>query len=108
MTVQLSARQASPAPKTADLVQTTVAAQAAAQSAVAAGNGISVTLSGSTNTIVWKRSKVLVSALPAASSHSGEGYLVSDANSTTFGGIVAGSGTNIVPVYSDGTNWRIG
>lgn len=33
---------------------------------------------------------------------------VSDANATTFASIVAGGGANGVPVYSDGTNWRIG
>ena len=33
---------------------------------------------------------------------------VSDANATTFASVVAGGGANIVPVYYDGTNWRIG
>jgi hypothetical protein len=33
---------------------------------------------------------------------------VSDANATTFASNVAGSGSNIVPVYCDGTNWKIG
>lgn len=33
---------------------------------------------------------------------------VSDANATVFGAVVAGGGTNFVPVYCDGTNWRIG
>jgi hypothetical protein len=33
---------------------------------------------------------------------------VDDATATTFGTIVAGGGANKVPVYSDGTNWRIG
>lgn len=33
---------------------------------------------------------------------------VSDANATTFASIVAGGGANKVPVYCDGTNWRIG
>lgn len=33
---------------------------------------------------------------------------VSDANATTFQSIVAGGGANKVPVYSDGSNWRIG
>jgi hypothetical protein len=33
---------------------------------------------------------------------------VSDANATTFGTVAAGGGANAVPVYSDGTNWRIG
>jgi hypothetical protein len=33
---------------------------------------------------------------------------VSDANATTFASIVAGGGSDTVPVYSDGTDWRIG
>lgn len=33
---------------------------------------------------------------------------VTDATATTFASIVAGGGANGVPVYSDGTNWRIG
>lgn len=33
---------------------------------------------------------------------------VSDANATTFASVVAGGGANIVPVYYDGTSWRIG
>lgn len=33
---------------------------------------------------------------------------VSDATATTFASIVAGGGTNNVPVYCDGTDWRIG
>ncbi len=51
---------------------------------------------------------VLVSALPAASGRTGHRYIVTDASATTFHSIVAGSGSNIVPVFSDGTNWRIG
>jgi len=34
--------------------------------------------------------------------------MVTDANATTFASIVAGGGSNNVPVYYDGTNWRIG
>ena len=33
---------------------------------------------------------------------------VTDANATTFNSIVAGGGANFVPVFCDGTNWRIG
>jgi len=33
---------------------------------------------------------------------------VSDANATTFNSVVAGGGSNKVPVFSDGTVWRIG
>lgn len=38
----------------------------------------------------------------------GQRGFVTDANATTFASIVAGGGSNGVPVYSDGTNWRIG
>lgn len=49
----------------------------------------------------------LVSALPAAGT-AGRRRFVTDANATTFGAVVAGGGANGVPVYDDGTNWRIG
>lgn len=49
-----------------------------------------------------------VAGLPAASIGSGYKAFVTDANATTFQSIVAGGGANKVPVYSDGTNWRIG
>jgi hypothetical protein len=52
---------------------------------------------------------VLVVALPTATAFNcGFRFIVKDATVTTFGTIVAGGGANIVPVYSDGTNWRIG
>lgn len=44
----------------------------------------------------------------AATAGSGARAFVTDANATTFASIVAGGGANKVPVYSDGTNWRIG
>lgn len=49
-----------------------------------------------------------VGTLPAAASHTGYRANVSDANATTFNSIVAAGGTNYVPVFCDGTNWRIG
>ena len=50
-----------------------------------------------------------VATLPAAATAgAGARAFVSDANATTFASIVAGGGANNVPVYSDGTNWRIG
>jgi len=63
-------------------------------------------LSGGVN-----QSTVLVSALPAASLSTGYRFMVSDstvAASGNFGATVAGSGSNVVPVFSDGTNWLIG
>lgn len=49
-----------------------------------------------------------VAQLPTASAYKGVRYLVSDATATAFWTIVVGGGANIVPVTSDGTNWRIG
>jgi hypothetical protein len=49
-----------------------------------------------------------VATLPAAATFARSRAFVSDANATTFASIVAGGGADIVPVYSDGTNWRIG
>lgn len=50
-----------------------------------------------------------VAQLPAAASAGAgaRGY-VTDATATTFASTVAGTGSNKVPVYCDGTNWRIG
>lgn len=50
-----------------------------------------------------------VSGLPSAND-AGQGArrTVTDATVTTFASVVAGGGSNIVPVYSDGTDWRIG
>ena len=48
-----------------------------------------------------------VATLPTAVTASHRAF-VTDANATTFASIVAGGGANGVPVYHDGTNWRIG
>lgn len=48
-----------------------------------------------------------VATLPAAGT-AGRRAFVTDANATTFASIVAAGGANGVPVYDDGTNWRIG
>jgi hypothetical protein len=44
----------------------------------------------------------------AATVGAGTRAFVTDATVTTFASVVAGGGANGVPVYSDGTNWRIG
>lgn len=54
---------------------------------------------------------VNATALPSASSWPGGRGTVNDATltlATGIGTIVAGGSSNIVPVFSDGTNWRIG
>ena len=51
----------------------------------------------------------LVAALPAAATAgAGARAFVTDASATTFASTVTGGGANKVPVYSDGTNWKIG
>jgi hypothetical protein len=50
-----------------------------------------------------------VATLPgAASAGAGARALVTDATATSFATTVAGGGATVVPVYSDGTNWKIG
>jgi hypothetical protein len=60
--------------------------------------------------ISWQNNSTLtVATLPlAGTAGAGARAVVTDANSTTFASVVAGGGANVVPVYSDGTNWRIG
>jgi len=51
----------------------------------------------------------LVADLPsAADSGSGARSFVSNALGPTFGSVVVGGGAVKTPVYSDGTNWRVG
>lgn len=49
------------------------------------------------------------SQLPAAATAgAGTRAFITDGSSTTFAATVTGGGSNIVPVYSDGTNWKVG
>jgi hypothetical protein len=48
-----------------------------------------------------------VSTLPPATTV-GDRNFVTDATVTTFASVVAGGGSNSVPVFADGANWRIG
>ncbi len=50
-----------------------------------------------------------VAGLPTvASAGQGARRMVTDATVTTFASVVAGGGSNIVPVFCDGSAWRIG
>lgn len=50
-----------------------------------------------------------VAALPSASvSGVGSRAFVTDASAPAFGATVVGGGAVAVPVYSDGTNWKVG
>jgi hypothetical protein len=50
-----------------------------------------------------------VATLPSPTTiNAGVRAFVSDATATTFNSIVAGGGANKLPIFCDGTNWRIG
>lgn len=67
------------------------------------------TVNGSiTSTGVITPLKTTVALLPAAAGNQGARAFVTDATVTTFASAVVGGGANPVPVYSDGTTWRIG
>ena len=58
---------------------------------------------------VTRHTTYTVATLPSASAMgAGARSFVTDANATTFNSVVAGGGSNAVPVFSDGTAWRIG
>ena len=57
--------------------------------------------------VIYQSPKTL-SLLPSAAGIEGARAFITDATSTTFGSVAAGGGANNVPVYSDGTDWRIG
>jgi hypothetical protein len=52
--------------------------------------------------------KTVTNLIAAGTVGAGARSFVTDATATTFASVVAGGGANGVPVYSDGTNWRIG
>jgi len=58
---------------------------------------------------VTKQATTTVGALIAAgTAGAGARSIVSDASAPTFGATVTGGGAVVVPVYSDGTNWKVG
>ena len=46
--------------------------------------------------------------LPTAVGNAGARAFITDGSTTTFAATVAGGGANKVPIYSDGTNWKVG
>jgi hypothetical protein len=79
---------------------------------VVRADNTTITISGgviSTNPNYLKTQGTTVAGLVSAvTAGAGSRSFVTDATVTTFGTTVAGGGVNAVPVYSDGTNWRIG
>jgi len=86
-------------------------ATVSAGTTVGAGTSVSAGTSVTAATFV-KTGAVAVGSLPSAvTAGAGAHEFVTDSTvvaAGNFGAIVAGGGANGVPVYSDGTNWRIG
>jgi hypothetical protein len=62
-----------------------------------------------TNSYITNTTIYTVATLPTASTaNSGTRTFVSDSSTTTFGATVSGGGSNIVPVYSNGSSWKVG
>jgi hypothetical protein len=62
-----------------------------------------------TDEIIPALTNYTVATLPsAATSGTGSRSFVTDATAPTFGATVAGGGAVAVPVYSDGTDWKVG
>jgi len=68
-----------------------------------------VTVVGATVSATVRTTPVLFAALPsAATAGAGTRAYVTNSTTTVFAAVVAGGGANSVPVYSDGTSWRVG
>ena len=78
-------------------------------SLTAFANWLSTAFSSLTVSSYVKVTPVTVANLPSASvAGAGARAFVTDATSSTFHANPVGGGVQIVPVYSDGTIWRIG
>lgn len=73
-------------------------------------------LSGATNNYVGKLdagviqqgTTTVASLIAAGTAGAGARSIVSDATAPTFGATVTGGGAVVIPVYSDGSNWKVG
>lgn len=80
------------------------------------GDGTTDLWTGTTTSVVWddvsgnseftSSQALSVADLPAG--YAEQRMFVNDATATTFWSVVAGSGSNTVPVIFDGTDWRVG
>ena len=82
---------------------------------LATGDGVIRADYGKTTAAVWSLASPIKSAvytvgtLPsAASATAGARAFVTDALAPSYGATVAGGGAVNIPVYSDGTNWKVG
>jgi hypothetical protein len=70
-------------------------------------NQLNGTLNSLVTPVVLSTAVYKVADLPSATT-AGQRTFVSDSNTTTFNATVVGGGSNTVPVFSNGTNWKVG
>jgi hypothetical protein len=71
-------------------------------------NQITITLQQLIGVNTLTSTAYTVATLPSAANYARTRTFVSDALAPAFAAVVAGGGAVTVPVYSDGTNWRVG
>ena len=72
-------------------------------------NELTTVLSVLVNTYITSSNVYTVATLPdPVVAGAGTRTFVSDSSITTFNTTVAAGGTNTVPVFSNGTNWKVG
>ena len=72
-------------------------------------NELTTVLSVLVNSFIMSSNVYTVANLPdPVVAGAGTRTFVSDSSTTTFNATVAGGGTNTVPVFSNGTNWKVG
>ena len=76
---------------------------------IGVGTGAQGSTAGTLKAAVVATPGTTVSSLPAAATAgAGARAFVTDATASTFGTAVTGGGSNAVPVWTDGTTWKIG
>jgi hypothetical protein len=75
---------------------------------LAGADRASLDSNGNFEAVTTKTAVTTVATLPTAGITIGTRAMVNDANAPTFGSTVTGGGSALVPVYYDGTNWRVG
>lgn len=72
-------------------------------------NQLNGTLNSMVSSVVLSTTVHTVATLPSAvTSKAGARTFVSDSSVTTFNSTVAGGGSNTVPVFFNGTDWKVG
>lgn len=105
------AAQANIALSVANAAQPNITSVGTLTTLTVSGNIVSGNISTPATGSVKTTATIYANLVSASTAGAGSRSFITDANlvaSSNFGALVSGGGSNSVPVYSDGTNWRIG